>query len=212
MADDAIVVAAGAIGVDLSAEAAERIARYLAAMLEENRRVNLTAVRDPAQAVGLHVVDSVALALAIEVAPRAIFDLGTGNGFPGAALAVLWPEARVVLCDRTRKKLEAIARCLQTADIRAETLWADADQLAAREPAQRRAYDLVVARAVGDPAAIARAAAPLLESGGRLALWLTADDRPPVTLAGAMHRERIERYDLQEPAPRARAITIWRKG
>ncbi|MFO1052337.1 MAG: RsmG family class I SAM-dependent methyltransferase [Planctomycetota bacterium] len=206
-------IAAGArdLGVDLDADAVARLSRYLAAMLDANEQVNLTGVRDPAQAVVLHVLDSLAAALALDVPPSAIFDLGTGNGFPGAALAVLWPKARVVLCDRTQKKVDAIRRCLDAAGIRAEAVWADADQLPARRADYRRAFDLVVARAVGEPAAVARSAEPLLGACGRLALWLTAEDRPPVNLAGGMTRERVTRYELPEPAARARAITVWKR-
>ncbi|MBI5853164.1 MAG: class I SAM-dependent methyltransferase [Planctomycetes bacterium] len=202
---------ASSIGVAIDDDAARRLAVYLDAMLDENEHVNLTAVRDPSTAVVLHAVDSLAIALAVAEPPRAVFDLGTGNGFPGVACAVLWPSARVVLCDRTQKKLIAIVRCLQLAGIVAEPLWADADQLPARDPAQLAAFDLVVARAVGDPAAVARGSAPLLAPGGRLALWLTAEDRPPVTLAGGMGRERVVRYELPEPARRTRAINVWRK-
>ena len=206
----AILSGARAIGVSLEPTAAERLARYLAAMLAANERVNLTAVRDPAAAVMLHAVDSLAIALAMPEAPKTVFDLGTGNGFPGVACAVLWPDARVVLCDRTQKKLTAIAACLEIAGIAAETLWADADQLPAQRRDLRRSFELVCARAVGEAPSVARSAYPLLARRARLALWTTADERPPVKLAGGMSREQHVRYELGEHAARARAISIWR--
>ncbi len=205
----AVLEGARAIGVAISDVAASRLARYLDAMLAANEHVNLTAVRDPAQAVVLHAVDSLAIALATDAEPKLVFDLGTGNGFPGVAAAVLWPKCRVILCDRTRKKLDAIKRCLQHSGIQGKTLWGDADQLPSHKPELLGSFDLVCARAVGEPADVARAAAPLLARGGRLALWLTAEDRPPVKLSGGMSRERVARYDLPEPCPRARAINVW---
>src|SRR5690606_29212963 len=168
-----LVERAAAIGVALLPASAERLLAYLDAMLDENRRTNLTAVREPAQAEVLHVLDALAVALAIVEPPRRILDLGTGNGFPGVAAAVLWPTARVLLCDRTRKKVEAVARALAAAGIAAETRWLDLAQAPATEPELVAAFDAVLVRAVGEPAAVAALAAPLLARGGQLVLWST---------------------------------------
>lgn len=206
----AIVDAARAIEVDVAAEVARPLAAFLDAMLEENRRVNLTAVREPAAAIWLHVVDALGLLRVTDSPPQAVFDLGTGNGFPGVVAAAVFPAARVVLCDRTRKKVDAVARALAVAGIAAEPLWLDAGQVRKARPELVGRFDLVLARAVADPITVARTALPLLAPGGRLACWLTADEHPPVMLAGNLRKERMFRYDLPQPEPRARAITTWR--
>lgn len=205
----ALVAAARATGLELPLVVAERVARYLDAMLEENTRVNLTAIRDPEHALWLHAVDSLAVLRAIDELPRAVFDLGTGNGFPGVAAAAAWPDARVVLCDRTRKKVDAVGRALERAGIRAEPLWLDAGQVRAQRPELLGAFDAVLARAVADPLTVARTALPLLAPGGRLVLWLTAEEHPPVMLPGGIRKERRVPYTLPIPDPRARAVAAW---
>ncbi|MDA0935330.1 MAG: class I SAM-dependent methyltransferase [Planctomycetota bacterium] len=207
----ALARAAATIGVDADAGACARIASYLDAMLAENDRVNLTAIRDPEAALWLHAVDALGLALACPDGASSFFDLGTGNGFPGVAAAALWPEARTLLCDRTRKKADAVGRCVAHAGLHAEAAWLDADQVRSQHPELCSAFDVVTARAVADPVVVARSAHPLLAPGGRLVLWLTADDHPPVMLAGNLRKVSRQTYTLQVDPPRERAIAVWVK-
>jgi 16S rRNA (guanine527-N7)-methyltransferase len=206
----ALARAAAAIGVDADSATCEKLAAYLDAMLDENTRINLTAIRDQDAALWLHAIDALGLALACPEGATRVFDLGTGNGFPGVAAAALWPHARTVLCDRTRKKVDAVARCLERAGIPAEAAWLDADQIRSHHPELCGAFDVVTARAVADPVAVARSALPLLAPGGRLVLWLTAEDHPPVMLAGNLRKVSRLTYTLQVDPPRERAIAVWR--
>ncbi|MGA1524734.1 MAG: 16S rRNA (guanine(527)-N(7))-methyltransferase RsmG [Planctomycetota bacterium] len=206
----ALARAAAAIGVDADAGTCRRLAAYLDAMLDENTRINLTAIRDTEAALWLHAVDALGLALAIPEGAARVFDLGTGNGFPGVAAAALWPKARTVLCDRTRKKVDAVSRCVARAGLGAKAAWLDADQIRSQHPELCGAFDVVTARAVADPVAVARSAHPLLAPGGRLVLWLTAEDHPPVMLAGNLRKESRHTYTLEVDPPRERAIAVWR--
>lgn len=183
----------------------ERLCAYLDAVLEENRRVNLTALRDPEQALVLHALDSLApAALALE--PRHILDLGTGNGFPGIALGLLYPDAEVLLLDRTAKKLAAITRAAAAAGLpEPETLHGDAAQLPKLHPDLR--VDCIAARAVGEPEQLGALAKPLLQPEGELLLWVSADGEAPGSLArGALTLEEDLGYDLPAPAERRRRL------
>lgn len=212
----ALITAADGIGAALQRAQAAWLLAYLAAMLDENRAVNLTAVRDPLAARVFHALDGLAIAAALPgISPARIFDVGTGNGFPGVAAAAVWPKARVVLCDRTRKKVLAIGRALTTAGPRPMTelpvtpLWADVAQLRALEPAHLGGHDLVLVRAVAEPAPVARLAEPLLAVGGRLALWLSGDTEPPERLGRRLRLDRVTAYRLPAPADRERRLGIW---
>ena len=208
---DRLVAAAARLGVVLAPASALRLLAYLDAMLEENRRTNLTAVRDPAQAEVLHAIDSLAVALAIAEPPARLLDFGTGNGFPGVAAAVLWPQTEVMLCDRTRKKVDAVARALTVAGISAETRWLDLGQARAADPTLLARFDAILVRAVGDPVTVAAAAAPLLARGGQLVLWSTPEVEAPRRLAGHLLRDAVVRYALPAPAARERCLGVWRR-
>lgn len=206
----ALVDAAKALGAELDEPRAERLLAYLDAMLLLNEQINLTAVRDREQAVVLHALDGLAFALS-GLRPRHALDLGTGNGFPGVAVAALHPGASVVLMDRTGKKVRAIGSCLVTSKLAGvETLHMDAQQAPGLQRELRHAFDLVTARAVGKPELMAELADPLLRPGGSLVLWLDADADAPEKL-GPFRRTAMHRYTLPAPAARARVLGCWQK-
>jgi 16S rRNA (guanine527-N7)-methyltransferase len=206
----ALVEQARQLGAELPPERAAVLLRYLDAMLLLNEQINLTAVRDRAAAIGLHVQDSLAFALT-GLHPQHVLDLGTGNGFPGVAIAALHPGASVVLMDRTGKKVRAIGSCLVTAHLDGvETLHLDAAQAPSLRRDLRHAFDVVVARAVGRPAEVELLAEPLLRPGGNLVLWLEADAEVPERL-GRHRLVRRHTYDLPAPAARRRILGHWRK-
>lgn len=196
---------------DLPQAGAERLLRYLDAMLQLNEQINLTAVRDREQAVVLHALDGLAFART-GLSPQHALDIGTGNGFPGVAVAALHSRASVTLMDRTGKKVRSIGSCLVTAGIgNADAVQLDAAQAPALQRELRHAFDLVTARAVGKPELVAELAAPLTRPGGHLVLWLDADADAPERL-GPFRRTQLLRYDLPEPAARQRVIAVWQRG
>lgn len=200
---------ARAAGIPVGLEAARSLVAYLDAMLAENATINLTGVRDPEHALVLHALDSLVVAR-LRSAPATALDLGSGNGFPGVALRVLYPDVRLVLVDRTLKKLAAIRRALDAAGLTGvETRHADAAQLPGLEPELRHAFDLVTARAVGAPEEVAPLAAPLVARPGRVAMWLSESTPSPRSLAGGLELERVEEYELPEPAARRRRLAVY---
>ncbi|MCC6671416.1 MAG: class I SAM-dependent methyltransferase [Planctomycetes bacterium] len=202
---------AGELGVTLPAAQAELLLRYLDAMLERNRAVNLTAIRAPGPALVLHVLDSLAIGR-MPLAPRLVLDLGSGNGFPGVAVAALWPDASVALVERTAKKARALAEVTRQAGFaHVSVVCADAAQLPALQPRRRHAADLLTARAVGTPQAMGRLAAPLAAPRAALVLWLDADAEAPPSLPGGWHRQEVLGYALPEPAARARRLARYTK-
>lgn len=204
-----LVDLARAIGCEIAPDSAEKLVAYLDAMLDENTRVNLTAVRDRESALLLHALDSLGLGL-VACDPSRALDLGTGNGFPGIAIHALFPTAHVTLLDRTRKKVAAIERALRRAEIDDARVHALADD-AAQLPAHggRASFRLITARAVATPKEVGKLAAPLLEREGVLALWLSEDAEAPEKLAGGLVRREVSEYDLPEPANRTRRIAAY---
>jgi 16S rRNA (guanine527-N7)-methyltransferase len=206
----ALVQMAAALGVRLGAEPAVRLIAYLDAMLALNQQINLTAIRDREQAVVLHALDSLAFGR-FGLQPRHVLDLGSGNGFPGVAVAALHHGASVVLLERTGKKVRAMGACLLTAGMPdVETVQLDAAQAPALRREMREAFDVITARAIGTPETVAELAAPLCQPGGHLLLWLDERAPCPARLEG-FRLERREEYDLPEPAARRRVIAQYRR-
>jgi 16S rRNA (guanine527-N7)-methyltransferase len=133
-------------------------------------------VSAPAEALDVHVADSLSgLAVSDLSRARRIADVGAGAGFPGLALAIALPRARVDLIESAGRKTAVIGRLAQAAELpNARPITARAEDWA-RTPGALggggEAYDAVVARAVAALSVLVEYAAPLLREGGVLVAW-----------------------------------------
>jgi 16S rRNA (guanine527-N7)-methyltransferase len=135
-----------------------------------------TSVTNPIEAVDVHVADSLTALEFEEVrtAAVAVADVGSGAGFPGLALAVALPEARVTLVESARRKCAFIERARSAGGL------GNVDVVADRVEAWvagRGVQDVVTARAVAPLAVLCEYAAPLLRVGGVLVAWRGGRDR-----------------------------------
>jgi 16S rRNA (guanine527-N7)-methyltransferase len=202
---------AAKIGCEIPLDRVELLLAYLDAMLEENQKVNLTGVRDREQAVLFHALDSLALGCApLIIGGDRCLDIGTGNGFPGVAIACLFPEAKVLLMDRTLKKLKAIERALVRAKFdpgQIKTTQMDAGEALAH--GHGNTFRLITTRAVGTPQEMAKLAKPLLGKGGSLLCWLSEETEAPMQLPGDLRLEGKLEYNLPAPADRVRRLVSY---
>lgn len=162
-----------AAGHELSTDQRERLSVYVALLHEHNQRLNLTAARDAA-ALWHHVCDSLAVFAACARPPERLVDVGSGGGFPGLALACVWPQTQIVLIDATRKKvnaLRAMAEALGLSGVYA--VWGRAEQLAG-EPRYRERFDLATARAVTDLATLVQLLTGFVRKGGEVVCFKSA--------------------------------------
>lgn len=164
---DAAVAArltAGLRGLDLALAPAqvEALGTLLEELADWNTRVNLTAIRDPAEAVDKHLLDS--LALLPHLRGLAVADVGSGAGFPGLPLAIADPDRRFVLIESTGKKAKFLRHMVERLDLpNVEVV-----PLRAESYKPARPFDSVVARALGPLAEFVRVAGHLAARGGRL--------------------------------------------
>lgn len=182
---EALGVAARRLGAPT--DRLDTLAAYVAAVVDENERINLTGAKTLAAAIDVLAIDALPLASAwgAGAPPRRIVDLGTGNGLPGVVAALFWPDAQTLLLERREKKAHAVERCLARVGLaRVAVLACDGRELLAKRPALARAVDLVTVRAVGDLAPTTREAAPWLARSGRIVHWKAGAPDPAELAAG----------------------------
>lgn len=158
---------------------AERFERLLAILAAEPASV--TSVKDPHEAVEIHVADSLAGLLVPAVVQAArIADIGAGAGLPGLVLAAALPGAEVTLVESVGTKaafIEAAAVDLGLGNVTVEAVRAE-------EVRGLGGYDVVTARALGSLPLVLEYAAPLLRPGGTVVAWKGARDEAE-TAAGS---------------------------
>ncbi len=140
---------------------------YLDLVLVRNEHINLTAVRDPNEALVKHVLDSLAIVDLPEYKEaEKIIDVGTGAGFPGALLAIVSPEKDFTLLDSTLKRLRVIDEFAQTLNIsNLQTVHARAEEIS-KKPEYNGAFDVCVSRAVANLEKLSGWCLPFVRKGG----------------------------------------------
>ncbi|MBI3738647.1 MAG: 16S rRNA (guanine(527)-N(7))-methyltransferase RsmG [Chloroflexi bacterium] len=142
---------------------------YERELLDWNQKFNLTAIRDAESIRTKHFLDSFSCVLAWGAnSPHRLIDIGTGAGFPGLPLKILYPALKLTLVESVGKKAmfcEHIAGMLGLENV--EVIKARAEDVG-QMPAHREKYDWAVARAVADMKVLAEYLLPLLKIGGTM--------------------------------------------
>ena len=144
---------------------------YIDLLLKWNSRVNLTAVRDPAQIVQRHFGESFFTAswLLESDAVASVVDLGSGAGFPGVPIAMLRPKSQVVLIESNGKKAAFLNEVIRALRLENATVFMG------RAEAYSGYAQLVTMRAVENFLQAASQALKLVAPGGKLALMIGAN-------------------------------------
>ena len=102
MIQNALASGLAALDITLPDEAQHKLLAFRDLLLKWNKTYNLTALRDPAQAISHHLLDS--LAILPHVGTGNLLDVGSGGGLPGIPLAIARPELSVSMVDTVQKK------------------------------------------------------------------------------------------------------------
>lgn len=137
-----------------------QLSDYLDLLIKWNARMNLTAIRDPAQIVRRHFGESL---FAARNLPECVtlLDLGSGAGFPGLPIQLARPELHVMLAESQKKKATFLSEVVRSLGLQTEVWAARAETL----PQDRR-FDVVTLRAVDDPSVALNQAFSLVKKGG----------------------------------------------
>ncbi|MFR6538213.1 MAG: 16S rRNA (guanine(527)-N(7))-methyltransferase RsmG [Lachnospiraceae bacterium] len=153
--------------IALSEKQMEQFLQYYELLVEKNKVMNLTAITEFDEVVEKHFLDSVSLTQQLDLhQPLKVLDLGTGAGFPGIPLKIVFPELEITLMDSLNKRvlfLQDVISSLQLENI--EAVHGRAEE-AARNKKYRESFDLCVSRAVANISTLSEYCLPFVKIGG----------------------------------------------
>jgi 16S rRNA (guanine527-N7)-methyltransferase len=173
------------LGLTLTPAALHTFELYRDELLEWNQRFNLTAVRDAEQVEIRHFLDSLTCLVALRdleqqrgtaipsptrSKPIRAIDVGSGAGFPGIPLRIVWPTMQLTLLEATGKKAHFLEHIVAHLGLTGVTVVNGRAEEIAHVPQHREEYDLVLARAVAELPELLEYVLPFARRGG----WVLA--------------------------------------
>lgn len=170
--------AAAAQGIAFDEGDLEKLGAYLERLLETNKTMNLTAIREPDAAWMRHIFDSLTLIAFLAPLPEGsrVIDVGSGGGLPGLPLAICLPGLQFTLLEATGKKAVFLRDTATALGLKNVTVHCERAEKAAHDRGEKTAkgrvgghremYDAVVARAVGRLHSLAEITIPFAKGPG----------------------------------------------
>jgi 16S rRNA (guanine527-N7)-methyltransferase len=143
-----------------------QFAAYLELLIQWNRRINLSAVREPDEILRRHFIESIFGASALPPEIQTLLDYGSGAGLPGIPIAICRPEIRTTLAESQGKKAAFLAEVVRRLGLAAEVHRGRAEALS-------RSFDCVTLRAVDQMEQALEIASRLVRLGGWVAIFTT---------------------------------------
>jgi 16S rRNA (guanine527-N7)-methyltransferase len=190
------------LGLDLKLQ--PPLMAYLGELLRWNGAYNLTAVRDPAQMVTRHLLDSLALLPHLKQPELRLLDIGSGAGLPGIPLAIARPLWQVWVLDSNGKKARFLRHVQRSLGLHRLTVV----EARVEEYRMQELADVIVSRAFASLADFIRLSGHLLKDDGRwLAMKGRVDDNETAETPGGVRIEQV--IPLQVPGlPEQRHLIV----
>lgn len=153
------------IDLILNDKQAEQFLRYYELLIQKNKVMNLTSITEFDDVVLKHFLDSLMICK-IQKLEGSLIDVGTGAGFPGIPLKIMYPDLKVVLLDSLNKRVQFLNEVIQELGLEnIKAIHGRAEDLA-KQKIYREQFDYCVSRAVANLSSLAEYCIPFVKIGG----------------------------------------------
>lgn len=162
------------LGIHLTEEQERQFKDYYDLLIDWNKKVNLTGITEYEDVIKKHFLDSlclVKLSAVDENKVRKVVDVGTGAGFPGIPLKIIFPNMELTLLDSLNKRIKFLNVLAETLNLENVTTVHGRAEDFGRETQYREQFDLCVSRAVANLSVLAEYCIPLVRLGGNFVAY-----------------------------------------
>lgn len=155
------------IGINLDNEKIDKFLKYKELILEWNKKINLTAITDEKEIILKHFVDSLSVSCGIDFFDGInIIDVGTGAGFPGVPIKILFENSSITLLDSLNKRIKFLEEVVNSLNLNNVSLVHSRAEDAGKNELFREKYDLCVSRALADLTVLCEYCLPFVNING----------------------------------------------
>lgn len=171
MVDDILKKVFGEIGIELNDKQINQFQKYYEILIDVNKYMNLTAITEEKDVIIKHFLDSISIVVFKELDfinkvkkmdITSVIDIGTGAGFPGIPLKIIFPSLNITLVDSLNKRVNFLNTVIDELKLdKITAIHARAEEIA-KDDKYREKYDLCVSRAVANLATLSEYCLPFV--------------------------------------------------
>ncbi len=193
------------LGISLNETQIKQFLDYYELLVETNKVMNLTAITEFDEVIEKHFLDSLSLCRIYDLNREIrVLDLGTGAGFPGVPLKIVFPQIRLVLADSLNKRIKFLENVVGELSLQNVSCVHGRAEEMGRNKEYREQFDLCVSRAVANLSSLSEYCIPFVKEGGAFISYKSGEieeeanaAKKAISVLGGELRE-IYKFDLYE--------------
>lgn len=172
------------LNISISKKQEDMLFSFYEMLIEKNKVMNLTAITDIEEVVVKHFLDSLSIVKVLDEKELSnnlkVIDIGTGAGFPGIPLKIVFPNLNITLLDSLNKRLVFLQEVIEKLGLEnIDTVHGRCEDIGRKEE-YREQYDLCVSRAVANLSTLSELCIPFVKKGGLFVSYKAGDCKEEV--------------------------------
>lgn len=206
------------MNIEISEKQCNQFLKYYEMLVETNKVMNLTGITDFKEVVTKHFVDSISLVKSINVNNyENMIDVGTGAGFPGIPIKIMFPKLKIILIDSLNKRINFLNEVISDIQLNEIELIHGRAEDIAKNCKYREKFDLCVSRAVANISTLSEYCLPFLKINGMFVCYKTGNSIEEINVGKKAIKifggeiEKIIDFDLPDTDISRKIINIRKK-
>lgn len=167
MQTDLLISGMKQLNISITEKQITQFQKYFEMLIEKNKVMNLTSITEESEVIVKHFLDSILVSSVFNLnKTNTLVDVGTGAGFPGIPLKIMFPHLKVTLLDSLNKRLKFLDEVISELELEEIYTVHGRAEDCGRNIQYREQYDLCVSRAVANLSTLSEYCIPFVKVGG----------------------------------------------